>query len=213
MKRTVRYLLQAIGAITVFTTLVSLGLLFFAGHWMRVDDAPVKSDYILPLAGDINRTIRAAELYTEGYAPILLYSNAVSHPPTRWDRLSHQLGYPEYSRIEIVNRINELLGAGAAKIESFGNGHVSTVEEAEALKEHFGEKNPHLLLVTSPYHARRAKIIFENVLSECKISVATTENGAFTYDWWKDQQSAQLLVMELSKTLHYMLGGAYRSTD
>ncbi|MGL1862213.1 MAG: YdcF family protein [Pseudodesulfovibrio sp.] len=213
MVKFIRFTLQALGALTLLTLVVSFGMLLFAGHWMDVNDEPIKTDFILPLAGNDNRLISAAELYKKGYAPVILISNAVTHPHTRLERLEWKMGYPKHSRTQYQTLILQTLGADSAKLESFGNGHISTVEEAEALRKHLNSKKASLLIVTSPYHARRAKMIFEKILPDCRIAVTTTEEGAFERSWWKDQTSAQNLIMEFAKTMHYLLGGAFRSTD
>lgn len=213
MTKFIRFTLQVIGALTLVTMLTGFGLLFFAGYWMNVNDEPVKADYILPLAGDGHRMIKAAELYSQGYAPVILLSNAETIPPSRLTQLSWKMGYPKYSREERLDLLLPLVGVEDAKLEPFGNGHVSTVEEAEALKEHLGGRTPSLLIVTSPYHARRAKMIFQEILPDSPITVTVTEEDSFDPKWWKNQRSAQNLVMEFAKTLHYLFGGVFRSTD
>ncbi len=204
---------QIIGALTLCSILASLGLLSFAGYWMDVNDTPVKSDYILPLAGDTHRFIKAAELYQQGFAPVILISNAERLPPSRLQKLHWKMGFPHYSPGQYREQLLQLLGVKSAKMESFGNGHISTVEEAEALRAFLDGRSARLLIVTSPYHARRAKMIFEGVLPTCEITMMTTEEGAFKKKWWKDRLSAQNLVLEFAKTVHYLLGGVFRSTD
>lgn len=213
MGRFIRFILQTIGALTLLGALVGFGLMAFAGYWMNVNDEPIKADYILPLAGDGHRMIKAAELYREGFAPAILLSKAKVYPPKPLTKLRWEMGYPNYSREEFVDRLLPLLGVNDAKLVPFGNGHISTVEEAEALKKHLNGTHPRLQIVTSPYHARRAKMIFEEVLPECKIAVTVTEVGAFKNKWWKDQISAQNLIMEFAKTVHFLFGGVFRSTD
>ena len=213
MSRAFRIFLLATGATTLCLILGSVALLAFAGDWMKVNDAPVKSDYILPLAGDTHRFIKAAELYREGYGPVILVSMAQKHPPTRLQQLHWRMGYPKYPTKKYLTLLLQLLDAESAQLEPFGNGHVSTVEEAEALRAHLHGRKVRLLIVTSPYHARRAKMIYEGILPDCEVTVVTTDEGAFKKQWWRDQYSSQNLVMEFAKTMHYLLGGAFRSTD
>jgi len=180
---------------------------------MDVNEEPIKADYILPLAGNKHRFIKAAELYRAGYAPNILISNAVQHPPSRLSKLKLKMGYPKYSRDQFNMLLLKILGAESAKLEVFGDGHISTMEEIEALKVHLNGQTPSILVVTSPYHARRAKMIFEDILPGCTVHVAVTDEGAFEQQWWNDQQSAQHLIMEFAKTAHYLMGGVFRSTD
>lgn len=213
MGRFIRFILQAVGALTILGMLGGVCLLAFAGYWMNVSDEPIKADYILPLAGDKHRIIKAAELYRKGYAPTILISNHERIPPSRIQQLQWKMGYPNYTRKQYNDLLFPLLGATTARREEFGKGHVSTVEEAEALRAHLGPGAHRILIVTSPYHARRSKMVFEDILPGCVISVVTTEEGSFGHQWWKDQRAAQNLVLEFAKTIHYMLGGVYRSTD
>ncbi|WP_419788043.1 YdcF family protein [Pseudodesulfovibrio sp.] len=211
--RVLRFVLQCIGAVTVIAFLAGWGLLAFAGSWMRVEDPPVKSDYILPLAGEDARWLKASELYNEGYAPIILDSLAKPLPKTRMDHVRRQMGFPQFNHKELIRRILQIAGAGKAPLEPFGHGHISTVEEAEALRRHFQGRTPSLLIVTSPYHARRAKMIFGDVLPNCRVTVVSTSEDQFGKNWWRNQKTAQLLVMEFAKTVYYLFGGVYRSTD
>jgi uncharacterized SAM-binding protein YcdF (DUF218 family) len=180
---------------------------------MDVNEKPIKADYILPLAGNRHRLIKAAQLYNSGYAPIILISNAIKYPPSKLTQLKWEIGYPKYTNEQLNALLLKKLGAQSAILEPFGNGHISTVEEVEALKAHLNGKTPRILVVTSPYHARRAKMIFEEMLPDCTVSITVTDEGAFKKRWWKDQVSAQNLVMEFAKTMHYLMGGVFRSTD
>ena len=213
MGRLLGVFLQTIGALSLTIGLCALCAALFAGYWMRVDDPPVPSDYILPLAGDGHRLIKAAELYRQGYASTILISNAIIPPPTALSRLKWKIGYPRYTREQRNALSLKALGAETAKLESFGDGHISTVEEAEALRAHIGNRPIRLLIVTSPYHAKRAKMIFKEIMPESMISVVSTDEDSFSTQWWEDQRSAQNLIMEFAKTIHYLFGGVFRSTD
>lgn len=213
MKIVLRIIVKLIGVIAHGSIALAVLLFLFAGYWMQVDDEPAQADYILPLAGDSHRLFKAAELYHEGYASTVLISNAKVWPPSRLDRLEWEIGYPQYTYAQYRNLLLDNLGLRNTRREEFGNGHISTVEEAEALRNHLAGRQVHLLIVTSPYHARRAKMIFEDILPDCTITVVTNEEGSFGKQWWKDQKEAQLLVMEFAKTLHFLAGGVFRSSD
>jgi uncharacterized SAM-binding protein YcdF (DUF218 family) len=213
MSRLFGWMLKFVGAMTLAGLALGLGLMIFAGSWMRVNDQPRQADYIIPLAGDSDRLITAAELYNQRFAPVILLSNAKSFPSTRLEKLEWQMGYPNYTDREYCFRLLGLLGIDPSTTESFGKGHISTIEEAEALRAYLNGRTPSLLLVTSPSHARRAKMIFQDVLPGCRIMVTTSENGWFGKEWWKDQAAAQNLILEFAKTIHYLLGGGFRSTD
>lgn len=213
MRRLFDTFLRLVGAVTLVGLVLGLTLMIGAGYWMRVNDTPRQADYIIPLAGNEGRLIKAAELIHQGFAPVILMSSAHELPPSRLDQLRWEIGFPNYERDEYHARLAAMLGVAGAMGGSFGNGHISTVEEAEALKAYLDGRTPRLLLVTSPTHARRAKMIFENVLPECEITVVATDEDVFDNTWWRDQHMAQHLVLEFAKTAHYLLGGVFRSTD
>ncbi|MEF2229966.1 MAG: YdcF family protein [Pseudodesulfovibrio sp.] len=213
MRRIAGLFLQVVGVLSLAVLLAAWGLLAFAGRWMAVDDQPVRSDYILPLAGNGSRWIKAAELYKEGYAPVILESVPAIPPPSQLRELHRQMGFPTLSPGEYHSRLLALMEAADAPMEPFGHGHISTLEEAEALRDHLNGRQVSLLIVTSPYHARRAKMIFGKILPESRITVVSSDEDRFGEDWWKHQTSAQNLILEFAKTLHYLAGGVFRSTD
>ncbi|MBW1742529.1 MAG: YdcF family protein, partial [Deltaproteobacteria bacterium] len=113
-------------------------------------------------------------------------------------------------------RYKEILlkkGVPEEAISFFSQGHVSTVEEAESLRKDLGGKPTKLLVVTSPYHTRRAKAIFGDVLPNADIRVVATPYENFDPQWWTDKNSAIAVVLETVQTIYYHLGGAFRSTD
>lgn len=208
-----RLFLQFVGSLTTIGIFVLLALIFWGAAWMQVDDIPKKAECIVPLAGDLHRLFRAAELHEAGYAPVVMLSRSRRYPPSRLDKLEWELGHPRYAPYEFERIVLEYNGVPRTAIREFGDGHISTVEEAEALKKHLGRDDGTLLLVTSPYHARRAKMIFQDIFPEADILVSVPPEGTLKETWWRDQVSAQNMVLELAKTLHYLLGGVFRSTD
>jgi len=213
MGKIIRNTCALVGGVAIIGALLGVLILAFAGNWMRVNEPPVKADYIFPLAGNMNRMIKAAELYKEGYAPAILLSRPRILPREPLDDVKLLMGYPDYDLYQFIGSMLHALDAESAIVEPFGNGHASTVEEIEALKKHFNGRKPKLLLVTSPYHARRVKMVMQDIMPEYDFAITVSDDGIFRNDWWRDQDSAQHLVMEFAKTMHYLLGGAFRSTD
>lgn len=208
------WLCRATGLLALVLALALIPALYFAGQWMQVHDQPQKADYILALAGDAHRFIHAADLYKQGYAPTILVSIPAQKPPTILTKIQHMMGYPDFDSAEsYAKAFYGVLDVPQEVLQPFGNGHLSTVEEAEALREHLGPDRPTLLLVTSPYHARRAKLVFESVLPEARIIMTVTPYEHFDEHWWKDYYTAPKVVLEAAKCVHWLLGGVFRSTD
>jgi uncharacterized SAM-binding protein YcdF (DUF218 family) len=188
--------------------------LYFAGEWLQVRDTPQKADYILPLAGDDHRLIHAADLWREGWAPRILLSRGMEFPPTPVEEIQRRMGFPGFSSDEAYKRaFFAQLGVPAGALAPFGRGHLSTLEEAEALRGFLGPGRHVILAVTSPYHARRAKLVLERALPECRVLMTVTPYEHFDPRWWRDYRTAPKVVVELAKCAFRLLGGAFRSTD
>jgi uncharacterized SAM-binding protein YcdF (DUF218 family) len=209
--KAIRTVLQTIGLLTVLALFGGIFALFLLGPWLQYQDQPERSDYIIPLAGDGHRLIKAAELYREGFAPKILLSNEQVRELTRYQKLAIELGYPrpepEAFRLQLLER----LGVPSSATETFGQGHISTVEEAEALKRFLGDRSGTMILVTSPFQARRAKMIFERVMPQCRWLIVWPPERSLPERWWSDQRAALDTVTEIAKLLYYWAGGAFRA--
>jgi len=203
----------------IFQTLVFLAVLciflagvglFFAGEWLVLNEPLAKSDAIVLLSGGMARPLYGADLYHSGYAPSIYVSR-----PKPGEQMLHveKLGIHIPRNEERYKEILLKKGVPEEAISFFSQGHISTVEEAESLKEALGGKPIKLLVVTSPYHTRRARAIFGDVLTNAEIRVVATPYETFDPQWWTDKNSAIAVVLETVQTLYYHLGGAFRSTD
>lgn len=204
--------LKFIGALTVIAALGATAALLLLGSWLQYETPLEKADYILPLAGDDHRLLKAAELYKAGYAPIILLGYEHPRPPTRMDEIAAKLGRPRVQSQEWRQNILAHLEVPATAIVDYSSGHVSTIEEAEAVRQYVGEKTVRIIVVTSPSHSRRAKIIFESTLPRAKLMFASPPEGALSNPWWADQYSAIAAVIESTKVVYFWLGGAFRKT-
>ncbi len=210
MRKLISVFLQGLGLITVLSVvLAGLGL-YLMGYWLVVNEEPAKADAIVVLGGNFSRPLHAADLYDKGYARVIYVGRPKPHEQTaNLEKLGvHLVRHEErYKEILLKKRVPE------KAISFFGNGHISTVEEAESLKKVLGDRPVRLLLVTSPYHTRRAKAIFGDVLPNAEIRMVATPYESFTQRWWTERDSAISVVLETAQTLFYHLGGAFRSTD
>jgi hypothetical protein len=59
--RIIRGTLQAIGLLTVLAAVAAVGAFMFLAPWLQYQDEPQRARYILPLAGNEHRLIKAAE--------------------------------------------------------------------------------------------------------------------------------------------------------
>ncbi len=206
-----RYLLQLTGLAVIIGLAAAAAASLVLPRYLQAEDALAKADYIVPLAGEWHRYIRAADLYRQGYAPKVLVSNAKIRAPSRFDKLRVEMGMPAPNPREMRQRLLEHLGIAKEAITAFGNGHISTIEEAEALRRHLGSKPVRIILVTSPFHSRRARIIFQDTMPNGEFMVTSPPEKRIERRWWRDQKSAQRVVSETFKLVFYYLGGRFRS--
>ena len=68
-----------------------------------------------------------------------------------------------------------------------------------------------LIIVTSPYHCRRAKMILSGVLKGWELVMTPTPYERFEHRWWTHQGSSSAVVSEAAKLVFYVLGTPFRS--
>ncbi len=180
--------------------------LSYAGEWLSAGDRPQQADAILVLGGGYARPFQAADLYRQGFARKIYVS-----VPAREDqhRLLDEAGVAFPREEEVVRQVLLKKGVPASAIEYFGKGSISTAAEAQAARALFGKGAPRLLVVTSPYHLRRARMTFSDALPAADIRVIATSYDSFPQAWWQDQSAARNVLLELAKITFYQLGGRF----
>ena len=163
-------------------------ILHEAGNFWVVDDPIEHSDAIVVLGDDDysgDRAARAAELYRQGWAPVVVASGRLLRPYAGIAELeAHDLeadGVPQNAVVQFPQRAED------------------TREEAIALSGLFAQRGWHnVAIVTSNYHTRRARFIFSRVLPQdvqSRVSAAPDTN----YDpagWWYSRQGIKLFSFE-----------------
>ncbi len=184
-------------------------LLAFAASWLLQADEPQSADAIVILAGDARRTRHASDLFRQGFAPRVLVSRPVR---TAREKLLDGLDIPFPRAEQLDSEVLRKTGVPAVNIAFFGDGSVSTFDEALALKRVFAGKAPRLLVVTSPYHVRRARMILADALPGVALRVVATPYEEFPARWWTSQDAARDLLLEMAKLGFYSLGGRFSTS-
>src|SRR5215470_12311443 len=183
--------------VLLFLVTFSLGLYFvrrpifrFVAESWVTEDPLEKADVLIVLSDDnfyADRATRAAELFREGKAPLVVASGR---------RLRSTAGIAELMEHDLVER-----GVPKGKILRFPQDGDSTQEEAEALAKLAKTKNWHKgIVVTSNYHTRRARYIFRLVFPQgIEVRVASARDGDFDPEnWWAKRKSTKLFMRELA---------------
>ena len=197
-------------AMHVMLLLLVAGVFAGAGVWLRTSDEPAPADIIVVLAGAPERAFYAADVYRQGYAPRVFVSRPMKE---NGQSMLNALGIEMPSSEEIYSQVLMRKGVPAANITAFGTGSLSTVEEAIALREEIRGKQLRILVVTSPFHVRRSKIIFRNILKDHvkELRVLSDPYEPFPTKWWTNQDAARNVMLEGMKLVFFQFGGAFLS--
>lgn len=180
--------------------------LYLAPRWLNDPDVPEKAAAILVLGGDPTRALEAADLFQAGYAPKVYISAPVRDPYLR--RLD-ALGITMPREEDITRRILVMRGVPDAAIDLLGRELLSTAHEARLAQDRLGGVGV-LLVVTSPYHVQRARMIFRRAMPPTvRTLIVGNRHESLPDAWWKDQATSRNVVLELVKTLFYLAGGRF----
>jgi uncharacterized SAM-binding protein YcdF (DUF218 family) len=100
-------------------------------------------------------------------------------------------------------------GVPARAIRLYGTDANSTRDEALALARELDGRAKTVLVVTSRYHARRARLIFRRQLAGARVIVCPTPYESFDRRWWRHKNLALNAVEELFKLANYLAGSPF----
>ena len=173
-------------------------LLEWIGDSLIVSDAVEKADLITAVSGPEYRIVYAAELYKKGLAATLFFTGGYSEENQRYEA-----NWSEY--------LATITGVPQEAIAIDDTTIVSTYEEAERLKayiEAHPEKNiKNIIVVTDPYHTRRARWAYQKVLGDqVTIQMASVpfDRTGYTKEWWKQAVSRKMVLTEYLKSIYYV---------
>lgn len=153
---------------------------------------PRKADAIVLLAGDrFHRVARAAALYHEGYAPVIVLTSSADN----WD----------YGSLPSSRLVPELLRLGVREKDIISEETAPhTRAEADAtlkLAEKHGWKT--LLLVTTEYHQYRAFLTWLKAMEDRGITLTLNMAAVAEFPDFYDKTRDEALVQEFEKIDEY----------
>ena len=172
------------GAISIVVVLVGIG------HWLDVSDPLAKADAIVAISGDTGaRTDTAVALWKQGYAPLLIFSGGSSDPQS-------------VASAELMKR--SAVAAGVPENAIAVEGASATTEEnAERVAELMKTRGlASAILVTSPYHQRRAAMLFEREFGRASLTFTNHPADDPDWDpnlWWTSDPSRSRTLVEIAK--------------
>ncbi|MFS8613241.1 YdcF family protein [Limnochorda sp.] len=196
-RRLARALLLALAAALILLGVLAEPLLVGVGHWLaRPDPLPASADALVVLSGDPYglREAEAARLWHQGLAPLVV----VTGGPIAWQTVA----------AEVMARHLEALGVPGEAILVEGRA-TSTWENAAytlPLMEAQGARQ--VVVVTSNYHVRRARLAFRRLYEPAGLQVAVhgaPDPGFHPDGWWQEPLGREYGLLELMKLLWYLV--------
>ena len=185
------------GVVLALSIIFSEPLLNSVSRALVHEDPLVTVDAIVVLAGgNGNRIEAAARLYHEGFGKRLFFSGFRLYPgiytSTRMKNYALELGVPEEKMIISIPDVEvSTRGESLANLELLNKNHV---------------KN--FILVTSSYHTRRAKLMYENSVSlleyDIKFLVYPAPDPFVPIQgWWRIRTAQKGVFFEYIKWIAY----------
>lgn len=182
-------LLIAVAAVAAF---------FSLGFYLSPQGTLAKSDTIVAISGGDTtaRTSEAVKLYDDGWASHVIFSGAALDPNS-----------PSNAKTMALAAENQGVPASAIILDEAA---VNTRQNAAGVAAIMSrEKFTSMILVTSPYHQRRADITFRRALGP---SITIINHSSFDQawrrsDWWATPYSRNLTLSELQKVIYELLVG------
>ena len=194
------------GALVLLLIILAIGfrtrILTGIADYLIINDKLQPAGVIFLLNSEFNtRPFRAAELYEQGLAPLVVIARSENTPVV-------DLGLvPNDTDVSVG--VLEKLGVPPEKIIilPFQGGVTSTFDEAAALRKYLEARQVRkIILVTSAFHTRRAWWIFDKTLEGLPV---TLEMAAVPYadfdqtNWWKNETGLVDLNNEYIKLIFY----------
>ena len=173
-----------------------------AASFLTVRDHLAQADCVVPLRGDdYFRFVKAVELVKAGYSQRIVVSTVPEQLYlVYYDTVHLVYGLDHQPQNQFLLNYFEHLGKNAEGIELTPRAATSTFEEAQATREWMLEKGYRsMILVTTPYHMRRARMIFRWVFHGTGITLYHAGSPSPFYDpphWWRKERDVKYVVDE-----------------
>jgi uncharacterized SAM-binding protein YcdF (DUF218 family) len=185
------------GVVIAIVILARVPILLGIGRFLIINDEVQSADLIHVLGGDVDRIDYGVQLYQQGFGRKMFFTGGRIEIPlvdTTYSRLAQQYAIAKGVRSEDVLRRESLA--------------TSTYEEALELKAFLdgGAEVKSVIIVSSPYHMRRARWTFTKVLGDrvtFQFAPVPFEMSRHKQQWWTDEWSFNIVLTEYLKIPFY----------
>lgn len=179
--------------------LLIYGVLLGIGDYLTPSDKLQKADAIVVLSGGEDRTEWGIKLYQDRWAPKILFSGAAL------DKTG-----PSNAAAMRATALKAGIPDDSILIESKATNTYENGTLSRPILDNMGAKK--IILVTSPYHQRRAYEIFKDVFKGEQITIINSPSGYSAWSaesWWQKGASFDITVSELVKIIYAKWTGSY----
>lgn len=172
---------------------------------VATDPLPAHADAIVIMAGSIpDRVLEAADLYHAGIAPRVVVTRERLRRG-EWRLRERGVRLPESA--EHTQAALVALGVPAAAVVVLPRRTRSTDSEARTIARWACARTRSLVVVTSRYHSRRARLILRQALGDAvALAMRPARHDPFQpARWWRDRRDAKAVLSEYEKLAHYWL--------
>jgi uncharacterized SAM-binding protein YcdF (DUF218 family) len=192
MKRFLIILATVVGVVAILVVVA----FFSIGYYLSPQSPLSKSDAIVAISGGDTtaRTDEAIQLYQDGWAKHIIFSGAAEDP-----------NGPSNARAMATSA--ETAGVPLTAIELDETSTDTEQNAADVAKIVQQDGYHQIILVTSPYHQRRASIVFHRALGSSVVLLnhSSIDPAWRRSHWWATAYSTQLTLSELQKTLYELV--------
>lgn len=175
------------------TAVLVIGLIVGIGFYLSPQDKLKQADMIVAVSGGETeqRTMEAVRLYKKGMADTILFSGAAEDKSGP----SNAAAMKAIAVSEGVPARNILVEEESANTEQ------NALFSSKIIKN---QQAKSIILVTSPYHQRRANLNFKDALGPGVeiINHSATDSSWRKNSWWTQDYTVQLTLSELQKNLY-----------
>lgn len=172
---------------------LAVGAFFGVGFYLSPQSPLERADAIVAISGGDTRAraLEAIRLYQESWAPRLVFSGDALDPNS-----------PSNAAAMRALALSKGVPPDAIVLEEDSADTNQNAAGVAAIAKANGYRS--IILVTSPYHQRRASVTFQRALGpDVRIlNHSTTDQAWRRSRWWDSPYSQQLTLAELQKTLY-----------
>lgn len=199
---------RIIAALVLLAIAAGAWLFVYGGRYLQHEDPLVKADAMFVLAGTrLERPLEAVDLFTEGYAPVIVLSPGRPEPG---ERLVRRRGIRFPTDSELVRDAMIQMGIPAAAIVTSDGSVDNTAQEASMLRAMVQARGwRRVIVITSKYHTRRSAFAFRRGLEGTgaqAVMRASRHDPSDPARWWRLRADFRFVASEWQKLIAYRLG-------